>query len=69
MNQLTCWFILVFQYSNLIGIQLFKTSLSGIDFSTCDITGIVVLPQDLRGVIVDEYQAMELSKLLGIVVK
>ena len=58
-----------FQYSNLIGIQLYKTNLSGIDFTTCDITGIVVLPQDLRGIIVDEYQAMELSKLLGIIVK
>ena len=58
-----------FQYSNLIGIQLYRTNLSGIDFTTCDITGIVVMPQDLKGVIVDEYQAMELSKLLGIVVK
>ena len=53
----------------MIGIQLYKTNLQGIDFSTCDITGIVVLPQDLRGMIVDEYQAMELSKLLGIIVK
>ena len=58
-----------FKYSNLIGAQLYRTDLNGMDFTTCDITGIVVMPQDLRGMIVDEYQAVELSKLLGIVVK
>ena len=39
------------------------------DFTSCDITGIVVSSQDLNGVIVDEYQALELSRLLGIVIK
>ena len=58
-----------FKYSNLIGIQMFRTNLKDIDFTTCDITGLVVMPQDLQGVIVDEYQAVELSRLLGIVIK
>ena len=58
-----------FEYSNLIGSQLFKTNLGGIDFTTCDITGIGVGSQDLNGIIVDEYQAIELSRLLGIIIK
>ena len=48
---------------------MYRTNLKDIDFTTCDITGLVVMPQDLNGAIVDEYQAVELSKLLGIVVK
>lgn len=54
---------------NLTLAQLFHTSLQKIDFRTCQIEGIVVDEKDLRGAIVNEYQAIELSKLLGLVIK
>lgn len=48
---------------------MFRTNLKGIDFSTCNIDGIVVDREDLKGVIVNQFQAVELSKLLGIIIK
>ena len=48
---------------------MFRTNLRGIDVSTCNIDGIVVDKEDLKGIIVNQFQAVELSKLLGIIVK
>ena len=58
-----------FNNTNLIASQIMDTSLNNIDLSSCDITGIAITPQSLKGVIVSELQAVELSRLLGIVVK
>lgn len=58
-----------FSECNLIGAQLFKTKLNKIDFSDSIIEGIVISPDDLKGVIVSEMQALDLSRLLGLVIK
>ena len=47
----------------------FETNLKGIDFTTSNIEGIVVSIKDLKGAIVSEMQAIELAKLLGIIIK
>ena len=58
-----------FQNTNLIASQLIRTSLENIDLSTCDITGVAVTEECLKGLVVSELQALELSKLLGIMIK
>ena len=55
--------------SNLYKAQMFKTTLKNIDFRTCNIEGITVDKDDLKGMIVNDFQAIELSKLLGIIIK
>lgn len=45
------------------------TSLSKIDFTTCDINGINVDIKDLRGAIVTPMQGLELTRLLGLEIK
>jgi hypothetical protein len=39
--------------------------LKGIDFTTCEIDGILIRGTELKGMIVTDYQAVELSKILG----
>ena len=49
----------------------FKTDLEGIDFRTCRLEGITVSDtgRELRGAIVGPEQAVELARLLGLVVR
>lgn len=56
---------------NLTRTTVFRASLSGMDLSMCDISGIRVSSDlhELRGAIVSEEQAAQLVGLLGIVVK
>jgi uncharacterized protein YjbI with pentapeptide repeats len=51
--------------------DFFKTSLKGIDFRNSNIEGITVSDTlvELRGAVVDPFQAAELSRFLGIVIK
>ena len=49
--------------------MLAGTKLKGIDLSDCDIQGVGVQVEDLTGVIVSPLQAVELSKLFGLVIK
>jgi uncharacterized protein YjbI with pentapeptide repeats len=49
--------------------QMCGTSLSGIDFSTSNIEGLGIRVEDIKGVIVSPIQAVDLSKLLGIIIK
>lgn len=58
-----------FETSELVQAQFFKTKLKSIDFSTCEINGIITSIEDLEGVIVNNFQAIELSKLMGIIIK
>ena len=58
-----------FETSELIQAQFFRTKLKSIDLSTCEINGIVTSLQDIEGVIVNNFQAIELSKLMGIIIK
>lgn len=52
-------------------VNFFKTWLKNIDFTQCDITGIVISDgkEELREVIVNLEQAIVLAKRLGIVIK
>jgi len=60
-----------FKESSFNRTSFFKTMLKGIDFTQCEINGITVSDSfwELKGAMVNEFQAVELSKLLGIVVK
>lgn len=51
------------------GCEIQDTSLSNIDLSTSNIDNIVVVPECLKGVIVNAEQAIILAQLLGIRVK
>jgi uncharacterized protein YjbI with pentapeptide repeats len=54
-----------------ISTNFFKTPLKGIDFTKSTITGMVVSAEgtELRGAIVDLYQAAELAKLFGVIIR
>ena len=59
----------IFNESDLTNAYLNKTNLNKIDFTTCDITGIDVEIEDLEGVIVNTIQALDLTRLMKIIVK
>lgn len=54
---------------NMRQAQLCGVKLKGMDLSDCDIEGIGIRLEDLNGVKVSALQAVELSKLLGIIIK
>lgn len=58
-----------FQTVNLTHTDFSDTSLKDIDLSSCTIDGIRLSPHLLRGLIVNEHQAVALVSLLGIEVK
>ena len=47
-----------FNECDLYKAQMFRTNLKDIDFSTCNIDGIVVEREDLKGIIVNQFQAV-----------
>lgn len=49
--------------------QMSGTSLSGIDLSNSDFEGVGVRPEDIRGAIVSPMQAVDFSKLFGLIIK
>ena len=49
--------------------EFYDTKLKNLDFTRCNISNIVVEANDIKGVIVNEEQAIAFAKLLGIVVK
>ncbi len=54
---------------DFMGAELVDTSLRGMDFSNSRIDNILVSAEGLKGVIVNEVQAVACAKLLGIIVK
>lgn len=62
----TDWKNVCFEKANF-----FKTVLKGVDFSACNINGITISDgrRELEGVIVNMFQAVELAKRMGIVIK
>ena len=58
-----------FKDVELVQAQFFETSLKGIDFTTCNLEGLITSTKDIYGAIVTLYQAAELSKLLGLIIK
>ncbi len=49
--------------------QIFKTKLKDIDLSNSIIDGIVVSLDDIKGAIINEYQAIDLIGLIGVKIK
>jgi len=58
-----------FSMSNLTQIQLSGTPLKGIDLCTCNIDGLGARMEDLTGAVVSPAQAVELAKMMGVIVK
>ena len=59
----------IFDNCNLDGSEIFRTSLELIDFSSSSINNILIDSYSLKGLTVNETQALSLSKLLGIIIK
>lgn len=54
----------IFENSNLINTFFNKTPLRNIDFTTCQIAGISLEINDIKGAVVNAMQGLELTKLL-----
>ena len=54
---------------NFRGCEFLNTFLKNIDFSSCDISDVRVDANDIKGMIVNESQALILVNLLGIIIK
>ena len=59
----------IFSKCNLSESDFTKTSLNNLDLSDCEINQITIYPDDLKGCILNEYQAFSFIKLLGIRIK
>ena len=61
----------VLDASKFIRTDFFKTPLKSLDFSTCDLQAICISDdhKELKGAIVNSFQATDLSKFLGISIK
>ncbi len=61
----------VLDTSKFIRTDFFKTPLKTLDFSTCVLESICISDEykELKGVIVNTFQATELAKFLGIIIK
>lgn len=55
--------------TRLISVNFFKTPLKGIDLTDCPIDGLILSGEELKGAIVTAYQAADLARLLGLIVK
>lgn len=55
--------------SNFNECEFLHTPLKGIDFTSCQIHGIKIDAESLKGMIVNEFQAILLSTMLGIIIK
>ena len=65
------WSAVAFRDCDLTGTRLFHTPPAGLDLTTCHLEGLVLSDggEELRGVIVDRWQAGELARRLGIVIR
>lgn len=60
---------LSFKDTNLSNSYFNKTSLSNMDFTSCDITGIDTEIHNLQGAIVTAMQGLDLTRLMGLIIK
>ena len=60
---------LEWEHCQLGGCNLCRTPLKGMDLTTNAVEGLMVTGEELRGAIVTPYQAAELARLLGVVIK
>ena len=60
-----------FSDCDLTAAQFFRTPLNGIDLTSCRLDGLVLSDgaPELRGAIVDRWQAAELARFLGLVLR
>ena len=65
------WRRVTLEGCDLTGARLFQTPLAGVDLTTCRLDGLVLSQEgdELRGAIVDRWQASELAKRLGLIVR
>ena len=60
---------LEFNDSDLTQVNFFKTKLKDVDLTSNTITGLIVGHEDIRGAIINEFQAIDLIMLLGVKIK
>lgn len=58
----------LFEHCSLVDSEFYNTSLDGMNFATSEIDGIGVTQDLLKGAIVSTDQALQLVKLLGLIV-
>lgn len=63
------WIDVIFDHCDLDDSEWVNTNLKGIDFSTSSISNILISNDLLKGVIVNESQALEFVRILGLIVK
>jgi len=58
------------KHDRFIGVDFFKTALKGVDLSACEIENLLVSDDhsELRGAIVNAFQAADFARLLGLIV-
>ena len=57
---------IILENNNFKSSEFMQTKLSGIDFSTCNIEGIKRDEKGIKGIMVNQFQAIDLARLLGI---
>lgn len=55
--------------TSFVSCEFLHASLKDVDFSSCEIEGIQLCGDELKGVIVNEFQALSLARILGILIK
>ena len=58
-----------FDECDMISVEFVKCNLNKINFSNNNIDGIIIDPKDLKGAILNSYQACMVAKMLGIVIE
>ena len=60
---------IIYNKADLAQAQIFKTSLKDIDLSNSNIEGIAVSIEDIKGAIINQFQAIDIMYLLGVKIK
>ena len=54
---------------NLTKCDIYKNPLNGVDVSTCNISKIKISTDDVRGIIIDQFQSIDLVTMLDVKIK
>lgn len=60
---------LYFENADLTQSRFFKTSLKDVDLSGCKIEEIAITADDIKGAVIDQFQAVDLLYLIGVKLK
>ncbi len=65
------WKKVILRGARCVGVSFFGTPLASVDFTTCTLEGITVsdTAAELRGAVVTALQAVDLARLLGLVIR